>query len=218
MQNADTLLLILHIVSGSVALLAGTITLSRRKGDASHRMTGKVFSYAMLATGISALVLSMLRPNHFLLIIGIFTLYMTGTGHRYIQLRDPRRKPNLFDWLLSVAMGITALVFLVWGVRLILAGSLFGIVYIVFGTIGGLFARADWINYKGKAGEINFWQTAHLQRMTGAYIASLTAFLVVNDQIFPAFFPSWLFWILPTLVLTPLIVSWSRKYGIRKSP
>ena len=217
MDNLNTILLILHIVTGSVGLLAGTITLWLRKGGATHRMTGSIFSYAMLSAGFSALALSILRPNYFLLIIGIFTIYMVSTGLRYIRLRDPGKKHAGFDWFLTIVMGITALYFLVSGVRLAFQGNLFGIVYIVFGSIGGLFVRADSNNYKGKSEEINFWQTAHLQRMTGAYIASLTAFLVVNYQILPAFVPPWLVWILPSLVLTPLIIKWSRKYGVQKS-
>ncbi len=216
MNNLATVLLILHIASGTISLLAGTLTMLRRKGGPAHRLTGRIFSYGMLSTGFSALALAILRPNNFLLIIGIFTLYMAGTGHRYIRLRDTTKQPQFFDWMLSAAMAITALVFVLSGIYLIIKGSLFGIIYIVFGSIGGLFARADWVNFRGKAAEINYWQTAHLQRMTGAFIAALTAFLVVNYHLFPVFIPPWVFWILPTLVLTPIIVRWSRQYSIRK--
>jgi len=48
----------------------------------------------------------------------------------------------------------------------------------------------------------------HLQRMIGAYIASLTAFLVVNNTILPGVIA----WLLPSVLLVPFIMAWSKKY------
>jgi hypothetical protein len=47
----------------------------------------------------------------------------------------------------------------------------------------------------------------HLIRMMGATIAVITAFLVVNVH----FDPGWVVWLAPTVVLTPLIIVWSRR-------
>jgi hypothetical protein len=44
--------------------------------------------------------------------------------------------------------------------------------------------------------------------MLGSYIASVTAFLVVNNTILPPMIA----WLLPTAAVTPLIVTWSRKH------
>jgi hypothetical protein len=49
--------------------------------------------------------------------------------------------------------------------------------------------------------------------MCGAYIASLTAFLVVNVKILP----SLIVWLLPTMVITPLIFIWSKKLITQKN-
>ena len=73
--------------------------------------------------------------------------------------------------------------------------------------------RRDFSNYRGQVKEKNYWLLMHLQRMTGAYIASATAFLVVNAKYIPFELPAFVFWLLPTAVLTPLIVSWSKKYS-----
>jgi hypothetical protein len=43
--------------------------------------------------------------------------------------------------------------------------------------------------------------------MMGATIAVITAFLVVNVR----FDPGWVVWLAPTVVLTPLIIVWSRR-------
>src|SRR6188768_3704998 len=104
-------ILIVHIVNGATGLIAGTINLIRRKGDPLHRRLGVVFVIAMLLTGSSAVVLSFLHPNHFLMIIGIFTIYMVSTGYRYIRLRltEVDNDPKALDWFLTGLMGISGI-------------------------------------------------------------------------------------------------------------
>lgn len=50
----------------------------------------------------------------------------------------------------------------------------------------------------------------HTSRMTGAYIAASTAFLVVNARHLPKAIPGFALRLAPTIALTPLIVWWSR--------
>ena len=171
MQTLFQIFLVLHITGGAVGLLSGTINIIRKKGDKKHKLIGKFFLYGMLLAGFSALVLSVLHPNYFLFIVGVFTLY----------------------------------------IKLFLQQEKFGIVFVVFGFISLRFVYTDWQNYTGKAKEKNYWLLAHLQRMTGAYIASLTAFLVVNKIL-----PGIIVWLLPTVILTPLIIVWTRKYRVGK--
>ncbi len=218
MEQLHHVLLILHIIAGAIGLCAGTINLIQQKSGQRHRVVGTIFFYAMLLVGFSAIVLAYIHPNSFLLIVGIFTIYMVGTGYRYARLRKRGKEvvPELVDWILGIGMGLTGIVFIATGAIPLFKGHFFGIVYLVFGLISLLFVRADVVNFRGKSSFINYWQTTHLQRMIGAYIASLTAFLVVNYAIFPAFFPGWLFWLLPSIILTPLIIIWSNKYGVKK--
>jgi hypothetical protein len=115
--------------------------------------------------------------------------------------------------MISLAMVFAALVFLVLGVMMLIKQNNFGIVLIVFGIISFGFVRRDFSNYRGQVKEKNYWLLMHLERMTGAYIASATAFLVVNAKYIPFELPAFVFWLLPTAVLTPLIVSWSKKYS-----
>src|SRR5688572_28074925 len=82
-----TTFLTLHIIGGSLGLLTGTINLVRRKGDKNHKITGKVFSYAMLTAGVSSFVLSIIHPNYFLFMVGVFTVYLVGTGYRFLYLK-----------------------------------------------------------------------------------------------------------------------------------
>ena len=214
MDSLFTFLLIVHIANGATGLIAGTINLIRRKGDLLHMRIGLVFTYAMILAGTSAIVLSILHPNYFLTIVGVFTVYMVSTAFRYIRLRltEVDNDPKSLEWFLTVCMGLSGFWFIFMCVKTLIASDTFGIVYFVFGMISLFFVRADLKNYRGKAAHRNYWLLAHLQRMTGGYIAALTAFLVVNADNFPSIIPGVVLWLLPTAVLTPLIIIWSRKY------
>jgi uncharacterized membrane protein len=210
--------LMLHIAGGTIGLLTGTINLFRIKGDRFHRRIGIVFMYSMLTAGFSSLVLSAIHPNYFLFMIGVFTLYMISTGKRYINLRlsDGTQKASRVDWGITVMMLAAALLFISIGIKFIVKQNFFGTVFIVFGSLGLSMVKRDFANYNGRSRAKNYWLLAHLQRMTGAYIASLTAFLVVNAKYFPDYLPAVFFWLLPTAILVPLIIRWSRKYEVRK--
>jgi len=207
-----TVSLILHIVGGSVGLLTGTVNLVRKKGDKRHRLVGRFFVYGMLTAGFSSLVLSIIHPNSFLFIVGVFTIYLTKTGTRYLQLKmlGSNQRPTTIDWTITIAMLLAGLLFVGLGVKHLIASNNFGIVLIVFGVLGIRFVQTDFKNYKGQVVANNYWLLAHLQRMTGAYIASATAFLVVNARYFPENIPSMVYWLLPTVTLLPLTVKWTK--------
>lgn len=91
------------------------------------------------------------------------------------------------------------------------------LVFVTFGSLGLLFVRQDFLNFTNKISIKNFWLIGHLQRMTGAFISSMTAFLVINAKYFPDTITRFVYWLLPTIVFTPLIVKWSKKYQLNVS-
>tara|TARA_R110000737_G_scaffold327084_3_gene341149 strand:- start:22283 stop:22951 length:669 start_codon:yes stop_codon:yes gene_type:complete len=218
MDNLFNFFLILHILAGSVGLLFGTINIIRKKGDQKHKWMGKIFLYGMLTVGLSAFVLSIIHPNYFLFIVGVFTFYLAATGNRYLSLKElnTTQKPKIVDWVLTISMLIFGVVFAIFGIYHLTRSNTFGIVFIVFGFLGLSMVRRDIKNYQGKIEITNYWLTAHLQRMIGAYISALTAFLVVNGKYFNGLVPGFILWLLPTVVLVPLIFKWTRKYKVEK--
>jgi uncharacterized membrane protein len=205
--------LVLHIISGAVGLIAGTYAMIRRKGDRSHRITGQVFYYAMLGAAISAIALSLINPNTFLGMLGVFTLYLNLTGRRYVVASRTGNTGDITDWLLSLFMMCFALALVFSGLRAVVSSNSFGIVSVVFGLISLFMIAGDFRNYRPKTISNPVAIKSHLQRMCATYIASLTAFIVVN---FPKglldvslnFIP----WLVPTVVVTPFIVKWSKRY------
>ena len=208
--------LIIHIIAGALGLISGTMNVIRKKGDSKHRLVGRIFLYSMLTVGVSALVLSVMHTNYFLFIVGIFTLYMVSSGQRYLFLRQLafNQKPTWVDWTLSIFMLVFGLVFIVFGILKLSQGENFGIVFIVFGVVGLRMVTTDFKNYRHKTDIQNSWLVAHIQRMTGAYVAALTAFLVVNIK--SALLPGYVVWLLPTAIFFPLILTWTKKYQVKK--
>jgi uncharacterized membrane protein len=214
MENLFKLFLTFHIIGGSLGLLTGTVNLLRKKGDKNHKLIGKIFAYSMLTSGFSSFVLSILHPNYFLFMIGVFTIYLVGTGYRYIYLKllGNGQEPQILDWMITLGMLLIGILFIGFGIWNIISQNYFGVVFLVFGIVGINMVRTDYDNYRGKLKEKKYWLLAHLQRMTGAYIASITAFFVVNAKYSPIELPSIVVWLLPTVILTPLIFRWSKKY------
>ena len=213
MELLFKIILIIHIIAGSIGLFTGTINIIRKKGDKPHQLVGKFFFYGMIVNAVAGFVLSILHDNLFLLIIAVFSFYLTATGQRFLFLKklDKGQKPKTIDWAVTITMICFSLFFIIYGVSLLVNHNNFGIVLLVFGFISMWMARKDIATYRGKINFKNYWLLIHIQRMIGAYIAALTAFLVVNNN----YLPPVVAWLMPTIILTPLIFYWSRKKAVK---
>lgn len=206
-----TSLLLLHITGGGLSLLIGSYLMLTKKGTSPHRKLGRIYFYSMGVTALAAIPMSYLHPNFFLFLISIFTLYMLLTGVLYLRNRNTERA-GIGNWSITIGMVIFVLLFVYLGILNIVKGNYFGTIFILFSIIGAFFIYQDYLNFTGKSSVKNYYLTAHLQRMSGSYIASCTAFLVVNNTLLP----SLIAWSLPTILVVPLIVKWTRKYKIKK--
>jgi uncharacterized membrane protein len=204
-------LLYTHIVGGGISLLLGFIILCLKKGDKRHKLVGSIYFYALLTASAFAIPMSYLHPNYFLFIVSVFTIYMLLTGKRYLNKKTISDVTKT-DWLLTILMAIFGTAFIGFGILHIIKFNFFGIVFIVFGSISYLFVYQDKNNFTGQSKLKNYFLVTHLQRFIGSYIASTTAFLVVNNKVLP----SVIAWLLPTILLVPLIIKWSRKYKVEK--
>jgi hypothetical protein len=166
----------------------------------------------MIINGIAGILMTLIHSNLFLLIIGVFSIYMAATGQRYLSLKGllKDQKPKMIDWILSSIMLLFGIGFVVYGILILFSGNNLGVVLLVFGFISISMVYQDFKNYRGKNSVKNFWLLVHIQRMIGSYIAAATAFLVVNNTILPGVVA----WLLPTVILVPLIFKWSNQYKI----
>ncbi len=190
----------LHIAGGMAALLSGIVAILAPKGKGLHTRSGRVFFYGMMTVAASALYLGVAHWSAFLLHIAVFSFTLTYAGWR--SVRNKSLRPNRLDWVV-MALGLVNGVWMVATLNTVL---------LVFGLIQGMNALNDlrtFIQLRRKQPlPPKAWLLRHIGSMLGSYIATATAFIVVNIRDVE---PAWLPWLLPTVLGTPLIAYWTRK-------
>jgi hypothetical protein len=193
--------LVVHIVSGFLALGLGLLALLAPKGQRVHRLSGRTFFYLMLSVVVTAVAISTVKLNLFLLLIAGFAFYQNVQGYR--SVKNKMLRPMWIDWSVTAVGLITAIAMI----------ATLNIVLLIFGGISLYLVTLDLVAYstvlRGKQVSKLAWLSRHIGMMMGAYIATVTAFVVVNVQHFE---PAWLPWLLPTMVGVPLMRWWDWKY------
>ncbi|WP_036194690.1 DUF2306 domain-containing protein [Maribacter antarcticus] len=204
MEQTLTVLIYVHASFGAMALFFGSMALMVKKGSRWHKRCGSIFYYSMLASALISLVVAVL-PGHynpFLFSIGIFTVYLLLSGYRALSFREKVLSLKLDKAISLTVIGVGAAMVL----GPIVFGGIVNIVLFVFGAAAAVFGIRDLKMFKKPQTLKGQWLKIHLGKMTGAYIASVSAFLVVND-----FLPSLLNWFLPTILGSLYITYWMFK-------
>jgi hypothetical protein len=209
MEHIIKIFIYIHAFFGGIALLSGLASILFVKGSPNHKKSGKVFSYGMVISSLISLPICWL-PNHennFLFLIGIFTIYLVISGNRVLLFKK-KKEANFTDKLISGVMFIASLFMLFFGTFFLLKSNSGGILYLFFGLTAFFISIRDFKFYKNidKSKVLPF----HIGKMSGAYIASVTAFLVAGLR-----FNGLIYWILPSIIGTFFIMYWTKK--IRKA-
>ena len=199
------ILLSIHILAGSVALVSAALALSTEKGKKFHVLIGKAYFWSMVIIFLTALPMSIITGNVFLFLIAIFSFYLAYSGMHFAKNRTgvPTRVDLIavnFMFLSGVGMWILAIIFFIDN------DSQF-ITLTVFGFLALFLGYGDFQTFKNQTAIGKERIAKHLTNMMGATIAVVTAVLVVN----PPTNPEWVWWILPTVLITPVIFWWNKK-------
>ena len=199
------ILLSIHILAGSVALVSAALALSSEKGKKFHILIGKAYFWSMAIIFLTALPLSTITSNVFLFLITIFSFYLAFSGMRFAKNRKgvPARIDLIavnFMLLSGVGMWILAIIFFI-------DNNSQYITLIVFGFLALFLGYGDFQTFKNQTAIGKERIAKHLTNMMGGTIAVVTAVLVVN----PPANPEWVWWILPTFLITPVIFWWNKK-------
>lgn len=195
----------IHAFFGTIALVSGLGSMLFQKGSKNHKKSGKLFSISMLiSSGLSLPIAWM--PNHenmFLFLIGIFTIYLVLSGNRILLFKN-KSKANFTDKLISGALFFSALLMLIFGILHLTQNQNGGILFLFFGIIALVMSLRDFKFFRNidKKKILPF----RIGKITGAYIASVTAFLVAGIRL-----EGMLYWILPTIIGGIFIVYWTKK-------
>lgn len=211
----ETFLLKSHALAGFLTLFLGTLNLLNKKGAKLHKRIGIAYMLCMGWIFVSAIfIIAFVRFNFFLLVIAVFSFYLCFSGYRVLKRKKPGKvKPA--DWIAATLTLLFGIYLLGMAVYLLVKGNmLMGILSILFGFGTANTAWSDIkIFRKQEFNEKKWWWYHHMQAMCASMIAAVTAFLVQNaGKFFPDFEQQWIFWLLPTVIATPLLVVWIRKY------
>lgn len=188
-----------HILFGSLSLLLGALAIFAVKGGKVHIASGKYYALSMLFTCAFSLFVSIPKANYFLVCIAFFSYYGVFMGQRYIHLKKIEYKSAVekigiaAGCISSIAMIATAMYFFTRsqigpGIILTVFGSLF--LWSIYEDWKTLFKNQHYAYPK-------MWLEMHIKRMSGGYIATVTAFIVVNNR---GYFPDLVGWLGPGII------------------
>ena len=198
-------LLPIHILAGTIALLAAVFAICSEKGKKIHINAGRTYYWGMAGIFLTALPMSIITSNVFLFLIAFFSFYLAFAGRRFAQNR--KGIASIVDWIavgLMIAAGLGMWVLAVF--YYIEINSQY-ITLTIFGFIAIALGYTDYKTYKQQEATGNKRIARHLTNMLAGTIAVVTAVLVVNIDMEP----QWLPWILPTAILVPVISWWNWK-------
>jgi uncharacterized membrane protein len=198
-------ILYLHIICGTFSLIAGTMAMIAQKGLKIHNYSGKFFFWGITGVFLSSLYLSIVKENVFLFFVGFFSFYLAATGYRSLTTFKTG-KAEMIDYIISVFGFLSGLSLLIFSYMTMTKTSL-PIVPIFFGLISLLLAGKDFKNIKNGFDKKKRFDS-HGGRMAGAFVAVITAFIVVNIEIEN----QWMLWVLPTFIIIPIAVKQIRNF------
>jgi hypothetical protein len=199
------ILLVIHVLAGTIALLCSAIAVSSEKGKKFHVLSGRTYFWCMVGIFLTAIPMSIINSNIFLFLIAIFSFYLAFAGMRFAKNR--KGIATKIDWIAVSLMILSGLGMWVLAVIYFLNDNSQYITLLVFGFIALALGCGDYISHKNKAAIGKERIAKHLTNMMAGTIAVITAVLVVNVNIEPI----WIWWLLPTAVITPIIFYWNKK-------
>ncbi|SFN96414.1 hypothetical protein SAMN04487989_107114 [Bizionia echini] len=207
MEDIIKIAIYIHAFFGGIGLITGIASIIVKKGSKNHKRMGKLFSIGMFTSSLISVPISWM-PNHenlFLFVIGVFTMYLVLSGNRALTFKN-KAQANWIDKSISGIMLLFSIFMMVFGIYLIFKSNTTSVLFLFFGVFGLRLTCIDFKFFKNPQNSKNAWLIAHLIKMNGALIASITAFVIAGVGI-----SNLIAWLTPTLLGTIYIVYWKRK-------
>lgn len=212
MEQLLKILVIIHVTAGSGALLFGAIAFGLRKNTPKHKPIGRIYFWCMTVVFVTAMVISIAKSLLFLFLIGVFSYYSTIVAYRSLRLKNLHndQKPQKLDWAIEIISGLTFLGMVLLGLWVLLKNqNVGGTIPLILGSFGLLSVRTNLKLFMQKPKMTLYWLKKHVGHMIGSYIGAFTAFLVNQTDHIPI--NPTLLWLLPTILITPVIIIESKK-------
>ena len=197
------ILLPIHILAGTIALLSAIMAVLSEKGKKLHVLSGRTYFWCMVTIFLTAIPMSIITSNIFLFLIAFFSFYLAFAGIRFARNRKGIAATS--DWIAVGLMILSGVGMWTLAAILFMNNNSMYIPLLVFGGFAIVLGYGDFKSHKNKTAIGKERIGKHLQNMIGGTIAVITAVLVVNVKIEPV----WIWWVLPTVLIVPVII-WYR--------
>ncbi len=201
-------LLFAHIAGGSVAIAAGYVAVTAKKGGRLHRVAGTTFFLAMLTmTGVAALTAPFIDSKWTNTTAAVFTFYLTVTGWAAIR-RRPGEVGRFERVAVAIPLGIIAMA-AVLGVLYAGTSRLGGFSTVfLFAGLSTLAATCDLsvIRRGGLAGPAR--TARHLWRMGLAFFVATGSFFMGQQRQFPEAWQGHPIWLIPAFAPLAFLAFW----------
>lgn len=104
-----------HIITGTLAIVAGVLALLVKKGGKFHRRAGNIFFISMLVMSVTGGVIAWLTPMIVAVIAAVFTCYLVATS--WMAIKTPERSLSYFDYLAVIFPLLVLISGLVYGME-----------------------------------------------------------------------------------------------------
>ena len=199
------ILLPIHILGGTIALLSAIMAILSEKGEKIHVLSGRTFFWSMLTIFLTAIPMSIITSNIFLFLIAFFSFYFAFAGIRFA--RNRKGIATTSDWIAVGLMILSGVGMWTLAAVLFMNNNSMSIPLLVFGFGAIVLGYGDFKSHKNKTAIGKERIVRHLVSMIAGTIAVITAVLVVNVKIEPV----WIWWVLPTVLIFPVIIWWRIK-------
>nr|WP_315034352.1 hypothetical protein [uncultured Chryseobacterium sp.] len=201
--------IIVHVISGTIALSVGFLILLNTKGTSLHRKLGYLFIYCMIivvTTGTLGVIV--FKRNLFLLLITVLAGYNTYSGFRILK-----EKTNRFYMkdILAIVFSLAVVVVFIYYLKFI---GFYWNPVVIYSGVGYLLlvVSYDVFRYCIPACRYgNLWRYEHSSKMISAVGALLSAFI---GTVLPDYKPY--SQILPSLLMTLIMIFFNIKIYIQQ--
>ena len=206
--------IILHVLTGTVALVLGFVALLSIKGGKVHNKSGRLFLTLISVVILTGLIgVFIFGRNVFLLVITILSGYVSFSGYRILKFKT--NTPLLIDIMIAI-ISVLVLVYFLYYIESI--GMIWSPI-VIYSTVGALtfVISYDFMRYlipTKKYKKYKIWLYEHIYKMTSAFAALLSAFsgtVLEEYQPHSQYLPS----LLGLLIVIGFMV-YVKKYGLKR--
>ena len=185
-----SVILPLHIISGTLGMLSGFVAVFLRKGSRLHARAGNVFVLSMLCLSASGAFLAVMKSQPGNILGGTLTFYLVATA--WLTARRSEGAPGIFDWSAFLVVLAVGIIEVTYGLEAVASPT--GLKYeyppgpyFFMGSVALLAATGD-IRMLVRRGISGTQRIArHLWRMCFALFVAAASIFLARQHLFPAF-------------------------------